>query len=164
MAELSRSSVRAQLGADDPAASAAGLTVRLLDPAAQFYVTGADVLPNTVQGGEPYLLWLAPDRCLLVAETATPDTAQYGFVSDMTDGLALFEVVGPRAGEIVAMGCTLAPGGPQLVLGHCAQTLFGGVRVVIYRHGTAERFQVHAERQLAAYLLEWFKQAASALV
>lgn len=160
MADLVRMSVRDQLGAADPAVSGRGATVRLLDPAAQFYVTDS-TSANTVRGDDPYSLWLAPDRCLLVSEHARPPTE--GFASDVTDGLALFEIAGPRAGEIISASCTLDPAGPDLAPGRCAQTMFGGVRVVLYAHGSDGRFRLHVERQLAAFLLEWLRQAASAL-
>jgi len=158
MAELLRISVRDQLGAADPAASGPGVTVRLLDPAAQVLVSGATIETGTLRGDDPYLLWLAPDRSLLVGETAHPDVAGYAFASDVTDGLALFEIAGTRAGDMMAMGCTLAQA-PEA--GRCVQTVFGGVRVVLYRHGACLR--LHVERQFAAFLLEWLKQAVSAV-
>jgi heterotetrameric sarcosine oxidase gamma subunit len=163
MAELVRSTVREQLGANDPAASAPGVTVRLLDPVAQSYLTRAmaDLAPNAMTTGDPYLLWLAADSALRVAEHARPADDATGFVSDISDGLAVFEIAGPRAADIICASCTLAPSGPELAPGRCAQTLFGGVRVILYVFDG--RFRVHVERQLAAFLLEWFSQAASAL-
>jgi heterotetrameric sarcosine oxidase gamma subunit len=158
MAELARQSGREQLGAGEPAASAHGVSVRLADIAAQHYVSGATLAANTIAGSDPYTLWLAPDRALLVGAIADIPA---GFVSDMTDGLAVFDISGPRADEVIAMGCTLAPSGPALARGRCAQTVFGGVRVILYRRG--DGFRVHVERQLAAFLLEWFSQAVSAL-
>lgn len=159
MADLAHQSVATQLGAGDPAAGAAGLAVRLVDPGAIFLVTGAEVAPNERRGDAPYWLWLAPDRALLIGAAAPPA----GFASDVTDGLATFEIAGPRAAEIVAMGCTLDPHGPILAPGRCAQTTFAGVKAVLYAHGTRGTFRLHADRSLAAYLLEWFTQAASAL-
>lgn len=163
MAELLRTTIREQLGADDPAISAPGLVIRVLDPAGQFYVThgSAPLAPNRVTGTDPYLAWLAPDRALLVAEAVPASEVGFTFVSDVTDGLAVFEISGAQAPEIISGGCTLNPNGPELAPGACAQTVFGGVRVLIYvRDG---RFRLHVERQLAAFLLEWFRQAASAL-
>ncbi len=146
MVDLQRRSIAAQLGSGW---AGHGVAVRLLD-LVQFYLPCAQP-PNSIVGDDPYTLWLAPDRALQVGGTASA-----GFVSDMTDGLAVFELSGPRADEIVAMGCTLG-----LSPSACAQTVFGGVRVVIYRHGAAIR--VHVERQLADFLLLWFQTALSAL-
>ncbi len=161
MADLTRRSIREQIGAGDPAARAPGVTVRVLDPPGQFYVTGAPPLaPNTRTDGDPYSLWLAPDRTLVIYE-ARHGVPEGGFVSDVTDGLLLVEIVGPRAGDIVATSTTLDPTSSVLAVGRCAQTLFGGVKVVLYAHG--DGFRLHAERQFAAFLLEWLRQAATAL-
>lgn len=161
MVDLAHLSLSAQLGAADPAASAPGVVVRLVDPGQLFVVSdpASDLEPNERRGDAPYRLWLASDRALLVGADAAPD----GFVSDVTDGLATFEIDGPRARDIIAMGCTLDADSPVLAPGHCAQTAFAGVRVVLYAQASRERFRLHAERSLAAYLLEWFTQAASAL-
>ena len=147
MVELLRRSVGAQIGAG---CDGNGVAVRVPDLPAQYYVP-CDQAPNTMIGHDPYTLWLAPDRALQVGGAPPP-----GFVSDMTDGLAVFELSGPRARDVIAMSTTLAPPEP----GACAQTLFGGVRVLIYPYGAT--FRIHVERQLAAFLLAWFQQAASA--
>ena len=161
MADLARQALAAQLGAADPAAHAPGVTVRLVDPGALFLVTdpASDLAPNERRGAFPYRLWLAPDRALLVGAPTPTD----GFASDVTDGFATFEIAGPRAAEIVAMGCTLDAHGPELAPGRCAQTAFAGVKVVLYAEASREKFRLHADRSLAAWLLEWFTQAASAL-
>ena len=161
MVDLVRITMREQLGAGDPAAEGAGVRVRLVDPAAQFFVTGAPPqAPSTQAQHDPVSLWLAPDRTLVVYESARGQP-QGRFVSDVTDGLAVFELTGPRAGEIVAASCTLDPAGAALAPGRCAQTLFGGVKVVLYVYG--DGFRLHAERQFAAFLLEWVRKAVSAL-
>jgi heterotetrameric sarcosine oxidase gamma subunit len=161
MAELARTSVREQIGADDPAVEAAGVYVRVLDPAAQFLVTGAAYLaPNTIADIHPYSLWLAPDRTLVVYENER-GTPSGTFVSDVTDGFVLLEIVGPRAGEIVAASTTLDPATTILAHGRCTQTLFGGVKVILYAYGNG--FRLHAERPFAAFLLAWLRQAAAAL-
>lgn len=151
MAELAHCGVRAQLAAPDPAASAPGLTVRVIDVGAQFYVPCAQP-PNTRVGDDPCTLWLAPDRALQVGG-APPD----GFASDVSDGLAVFEIAGPRAAELIAMGCTL----PIPAAGRCAQSVFAGVHALIYPHGDSVR--LHVERSLAAYVLTWLQQATTAL-
>ncbi len=161
MDSLTRLSAREQIGADDPAARGEGARVRVLDPAAQFLVTGAPPLaPNALVQTDPYSLWLAPDRTLVVYEGARAQP-QGRFVSDVTDGLVVFDISGPRASEIISAGCTLDPHGDILARGRCAQTVFAGVKVVLYPHG--DGFRLHAERPFAAFLLEWFRKAVSAL-
>jgi heterotetrameric sarcosine oxidase gamma subunit len=158
---VERQSVAAQLGLGSPvAASLPGLTVRVLDPASQLLVTGGPALaPNTVEGSDPCRGWLAPNRCLVVAKTVAAPALDAPFVSDVTDGLALFEIAGPRAADIITMGCTIDPS--ALAPGHAAQTIFAGLKVILYGHGVAVR--LHVERPLARFLLDWLRQAASAI-
>ncbi|MCW3474380.1 aminomethyltransferase family protein [Limobrevibacterium gyesilva] len=151
MADLARHPVAARI-------EAPGLVVTTRAPAGQWLVTGTDMEPNTRAGTDPYALWLAPGRRLVVADTPAPapdDT----FVSDVTDGLVLIEIIGSRSMDLLAMGCPLDP--LSLPQGACAQTLFAGIRVVLYRHGAAVR--MHVERPLASWLLDWFRQAATSL-
>jgi sarcosine oxidase subunit gamma len=147
-----------------PVAAGEGVVVRLIAPTVQCFVTGAGphLVPNTISGVDPYWLWLAPDRALFVSFAPAP-LPEGGFVSDVTDGLAVFEFEGPRAPEIVAMGCTLDPNGTDLAPGRSVQTNFAGVSATLYAHGSRACFRLHVERSLAAYLGEWFAQAASAL-
>jgi len=157
MVELVRTRLSEQIGVIE----APGVVVRARDLAAQFYVTGGPALaPNARAGDDPYSLWLAPDRTLVVYEMQ-PGTPAGSFVSDVTDGLVVFDITGPRAGEIIAASTTLDPSSPVLAAGSCAQTLFGGVKVVLYAYN--DGFRLHAERPFAAFLLEWLSQAASAL-
>jgi heterotetrameric sarcosine oxidase gamma subunit len=161
MVDLSRCNVRDQIGAADPAAQAPGVTIRFLDPAGQFLVSGAPFLqPNTITDIHPYSLWLAPDRTLVVYENE-PGVPIGSFVSDVTDGLLLLELVGPRAGDIIATSTTLDPLSNILAPGRCVQTLFGGVKVLLYAYGNG--FRLHAERSFAEFLLAWLRQAATAL-
>ncbi len=151
MAELAHLSVAAQIGADDPAASGAGVVVRMVEAGTLRLVSGAALAPNTVADG---MLWLAPERALQLGGAA-PE----GFVADVSDGFAVFELAGGAAADLLAMGSTLDPA--LLAPGRCAQSVFAGVKVVLY--GTPEAIRLIVERSLAAYLLAWFKQAAGGL-
>jgi sarcosine oxidase gamma subunit len=150
MADLAFCSIAEQLGvtADD--------RFTLAEPPGQFLVSAArDLAANTVADlDDGYACWLAPGRRLVVAGTA-PE----GFVSDMTHGLAVFALRPPDDLAFLAMGCTLAP--EALADGRCAQTLFAGVRVLLARRDGTLR--LHVERPLAAYLRDWFRQAATSL-
>jgi heterotetrameric sarcosine oxidase gamma subunit len=155
MADLGRMQPQDQFAA----IAAPGVAIRVLDPAGQFYVTGGpDLAPNARVGTDPCSLWLAPDRALVVC-AAQREVPQGAFVSDVTDGLVLIEIAGPRAPDIIAAATTLDRA--LLAAGRCAQTLFGGVKVVLYADG--ENFRLHVERPFAAFLLAWLAQAASAL-
>lgn len=144
MPELQREPIAATI-------DGAGVAVRIAEVGSQFLVSGADMVPNTIEGTDPYAIRLAPSRRLIVG-SAAPDG---DFVSDVSDGLVVIEISGPRADDVLAMACPLDPG--SLAHGRCAQTLFAGLKVVLYRHGKALR--LHVERPLAAWLIDWLRQA-----
>jgi heterotetrameric sarcosine oxidase gamma subunit len=164
MADLARRSVAEQLGIDrDPAVSGLGVAVCVLEPGRQMFVSGGypDLAPNTLIGSDPYTLWLAPNRVLTIFDDERCEVPDGAFASDVTDGLALFELTGPRVPELLAIGCPLDLQGPDLALGRCAQSLLAGVKIILYRRGEAIR--LHVERPLARFVLDWLRQAATAL-
>lgn len=113
-----------------------------------------DMAPNTIaeiEGG--YACWLTPQRRLVVS--ATPPE---GFASDVSEGSAVF-VITAHEDALLAMASPL----PRAALaeGHCAQTLFAGLRVLMYHRGGA--LYLHVERSLAAYLRDWLRRALTAL-
>jgi len=77
--------------------------------------------------------------------------------------LALFEIAGSAAREILSMGCALDAEGPSMALGRCARTDFAGLRALIYPHAVPDRYRLHVDRPLARHLAEWFAEAATAV-
>ncbi len=148
MADLALCTIAAQLGVTE----ADPFTV---PETAQFLVSGDHgQAPNTVAeiaGG--YACWLTPNRILAV--TATEPA---GFVSDVSHGRAMF-VITLHADDLLAMGCSLPRG--ALAEGLCAQTLFAGLKALLYRR--AGTLHIHVERQLTPHLRDWLRQAATAL-
>jgi sarcosine oxidase gamma subunit len=130
-----------------------GISIRTPDVGGQYVVSGTDMAPNTIEGTGRYALWLAPGRRLVVAGAVPIGT----FVSDVSDGIVVIDLAGVCANDILAMGCPLDPA--SLAPGHCAQTLFAGIKVLLYRRGDAVR--LHVERSLAEWLLDWLRQAAT---
>lgn len=131
-----------------------GIAAHVIDVGGQFLVSGVDIAANTIEGIDPYTLWLAPERCLVVGGSAP----RAEFVSDVSEGLVVIDISGARTDDVLAMACPLDPA--SLALGHCAQSLFAGVKVILYRHGDALR--LHVERPLASWLLDWLRQAIGA--
>jgi heterotetrameric sarcosine oxidase gamma subunit len=146
MPDLARESVAGSIDGN-------GVSIRVADAGGQFLVSGEDMPANTIADGDPYAVWLAPGRRLLVGNAGLDGE----FVSDVSDGSVAVDISGPRADEILAMASPLDPA--SLVPGRCAQTLFAGVKILLYRHAGALR--LHVERPLAAWLLDWLRQAIS---
>jgi sarcosine oxidase gamma subunit len=92
----------------------------------------------------------------VVAESKTAPPGE-SLVSDVTDGFVIFDITGVNTRALLAMASPLDPA--ALAPGHCAQTLFAGVKVIVYPHGDGLR--LHAERALAEWLMAWIGKAVT---
>lgn len=145
--------------------------------------------PNQICGKDPYLLWLAPDKRLLVAETAerfavtdrltSALAGKRAAVSDVTDGIAAFDILGPRARDIVAMGCGIDLDPEEFTPAVSARTLLAGQPVLLYPLASPEvrpepgqpripqppnrGYRLHVDRAILHYLWKWLAQAATAI-
>jgi sarcosine oxidase gamma subunit len=128
-----------------------GVTVSSVAPGRLWLVSGVTIAPNTVAGG---LHWLAPDRVL--AEGDAPEGA---FVSEVTDGFVVLDVTGAAWSAVLSMASTLAP--EAVGAGRCAQTVFAGLALLIA--GRDGGMRIFVERPLAAWLLDWLRQAVTSL-
>ena len=180
MASLARTPLARQLARPSPVlADTPRLRIALVEPAWQAYLSGdpddaaflaaakdafgaaPPLEPNRVAGDAIKAFWLAPGQWLLVGQDRAPPST-VGFVSEVGDGLAVFELSGPAARDILAMGCALDLDGPGLAPGRCARTNFAELHVLLYAHGSRDRFRLHVERQFALHLAEWLECAATA--
>lgn len=161
-ADLRRQPLASELAAVTPHPQVA---LRVLDPAAQHLVTTAITanLPAAGRLGEnPTAIWQAPDRWLLVSdEGPLPGRPAADMVSDLTDGLALFEIEGPAARAVLQQAMTFDLA--ALAPGQAAVTLFAGLRVTVYPWRRADCWRLHVERASARYVWDWLTTAASAV-
>ena len=140
----------------DGSITGSGVTITAVEPGGIWLVSGIVIAPNSVDAGR---LWLAPDRVLVVADTA-PDGAPVGaFVSDVTDGFVVLDVIGANWTALLSMATTLPP--EALAPGHCAQTVFAGLSLLLA--GCDGGIRIFVERPHAAWLLDWFQQAVTSL-
>jgi sarcosine oxidase, subunit gamma len=195
----------AALGGDPREIAAPGVIVGECAIAAQIAVTGdmaaaAATLgaivdqvppahPNHIAGKDPYLLWLAPDKRLIASQSAdrfeltrrltAALAGKLAAVSDVTDGMAALDILGPRARDLVAMGCGLDLDPQTFTPLVSARTVFANQPVLIYplaipevrwEPGTARipqlpnrGYRLHIDRSLLHYLWKWLKQSATAL-
>jgi sarcosine oxidase, subunit gamma len=145
--------------------------------------------PNHIAGKDPYLLWLAPDKRLIVSQSAgrfelthrlaAALAGKLAAVSDITDGMAALDIQGPRARDLVAMGCGLDLDPQSFTPLISARTLFANQPVLIYPLAAPEvrwepgsaripqppnrGYRLHIDRSLLHYLWKWLKQSATAL-
>jgi len=149
-----------------------GVTVRTLGGLNQLLVSGdlaawskasglagEGVEAGAVVSGDKYMVRIARDRLLAVAEQPSPIEAGWhadGFaVTVMDAGLHVFEIEGPDLDRLIARGTALDPGQAS----PSASILFAGISVLFYRFGNPNRARLHIDRGLAPYLWEWLEQA-----
>lgn len=125
--------------------------------------------PNTmVQGDALTALWLGPDEWLIVTspdvqsdlqwKLETALSGQHVAITDVSSGLTLISVVGPRMREVLAMGMTLDLHSRVFLPGQCAQTLLAKAGVTVWLANNA--FQIIVRRSFADYLWRWLEDAA----
>jgi sarcosine oxidase subunit gamma len=130
--------------------------------------------PNQIAGKDPYLLWLAPDKRLVVSQTAgrfdlthrltTALAGRFAAVSDITDGLAVIDILGPRARDLIAMGCSLDLDPQAFTPLVSARTLLANQPVLLYPLAAPEvRWEPGNARIPQPHLWKWLKQSATAL-
>jgi sarcosine oxidase subunit gamma len=183
--------LRAHLGESAPAIRSTGLEIVEAAVTAQVMLSGdlaaADVVhavgraagvalsdaPNRKTGGDPYAVWLAPDKRLLVAgsadrnpflqEIAAALSGRFAAAADVTDGLAVLDLRGERLPDLLATACALDLDPRRFGPEACARTLFANVPVVLYRHGPPGGFRLHVDSSTIGYLWTWLGQAATAV-
>jgi sarcosine oxidase subunit gamma len=183
--------LRAQYGKPTPAIRRAGIEIVEPALAAQFMLSGdlaaPDVVyavgraagctlsdqPNRRTGTDPYTVWVAPDKRLLVCGTgdrhalardlAAALAGRLAAAPDVTDGLAVLDLRGARLPDLLAMACALDLDPRSFGPDQCARTLFAEIPAILYRHGAAGGFRLHIDCGLLAYLWTWLEQAVTAV-
>jgi sarcosine oxidase, subunit gamma len=138
---------------------------------------GIPLHPNTAvrTEGVGVCLWLRPQQRLLLL-SASDDAAGGGTAAaaaqirrtQAPDAWALdagaryveFEISGPDAGAVLNTGCSLDLRPPAFRVDTCAQTRFDQIPVLLFRP-SPERFEIFAERPLAAHLWRSLSRAAA---
>ena len=104
---------------------------------------------------------------------------KFAAVSDVSDGVAVLDILGPRAREIVAMGCGLDLDPHLFTPVVSARTLLASQPVVLYPLAAPDvkwepgmphipqppnrGYRLHIDRAILHYLWKWLAQSATAL-
>ena len=123
------------------------------------YAAGESLGPRQVCSDDSYALRIAPDRVLFVADAQAFDvsavTAPGCAITDVSDGMLIFEVRGEGAAELMAQGSEY-PFDDTTVLPHeSAMMQFAGFRLAVSRR--AQGWRLHVERPWAAALWRWLQ-------
>ena len=120
-----------------------------------------EILPGQVRA-----LCVSPGEWLLVStesdwpQPLRPEESTQGLVLvDLTDGLAIIDVRGSAAREILCKGCGLDLHPRSFPAGRCARTRFAQIPVVVECLGPS-RFELYVARSYLHYLHSWLEDAA----
>lgn len=122
----------------------------------------------TWKGADPAVHWIGPDLWLLTSDTMPAgnivrqiDVAlsnQVHSATDMSSGLACYELNGPASRTVLAMGCGIDMHLNAFGAGQCTRTHFAGVPLFIVVTG-GDEFNLYVDRSFAGYLGDWIEVA-----
>jgi heterotetrameric sarcosine oxidase gamma subunit len=115
--------------------------------------------------GDYALLWMTPKEWLLelpAAETLAVQLAlitrlvpALAAVTDVSDSLALFDVSGDRAVEVLMTGCSINLRSDAFTAGHVARTAVADVPAIIWKANNSFQFRCLVERSYAEHFWNW---------
>ena len=129
--------------------------------AARRFGLNLPVVRNTSSGGADWnALWLSPRSWLLTSRRAssaaefrrTRDeaTTARGAVFDVSHGRVVFQLAGPTAAEVLAVGCPLDFGSAAFGPGTCRQSVYGRIGVLVHQLDGTPTYAVYVARSFAA--------------
>ncbi len=115
--------------------------------------------PRQICGDDTYSLRVAPDRVLFIADTQALDAAAAVAlgcaITDVGDGMLIFEVRGEAAAELIAQGSEYPFDDTTLRPHESASMQFAGFRLIVSRR--ADGWRLHVERPWAPALWRWLQ-------
>ena len=121
--------------------------------------------PRDLCESEAYALRLAPDRLLFVGRDATQaDGEAFGWsdggvaFTDASDGFVLFDITGPAARDLMALGAAYDFDSAAAAPAESASMLFAGLKTAISRRRSGWR--LHVERPYAPAMWHWLQHAS----
>ncbi len=119
--------------------------------------------PNTaIEMYDGHLMWLGPDEWLLsTGSPAAELLANWpGDATEVSHGRSVLRLGGPSAREFLATGIGIDLRPQVFSAGACAQTLYGGVHVLLHCLPDGEHFDLYLARSYALHAWEMLSAAA----
>lgn len=115
---------------------------------------------ETRDGHGVRVLWLAPDRWLVVSDRPLDVTGLAGIaaVNDVGPGRAVLRLTGRNTRDVLMAGCPLDLHPQAFKAGRSAATRLGPLNVVLDAVGT-EAFDLYVSRSYAAFVRDWLVRA-----
>jgi len=132
----------------------------LSDAAQRLFGVALPTAPNTTARGAAWTaLWLGPTSWLVIAARAPQPQLEFaaardalnavdGAVFDVSAARAAWTIAGPQSATVLAKGCPLDFHPRAFPQGACAQSLFGHVNALFFRHAD-DAFTLLAARSFA---------------
>jgi sarcosine oxidase subunit gamma len=115
--------------------------------------------PNTVaHNGDAALLWLGPRSWLVLAESVD---ASGGAAFDVSASRVAWTLRGEHADVVLNKHCPLDLDARAFAPGTCAQSLFGQVNALYYRHTRGDAFTLFVARSFAGDVLHHLQESAA---
>jgi sarcosine oxidase subunit gamma len=115
--------------------------------------------PNAVaRAGGTVAFWLGPRSWLVLGERSTQ--AEGGAVFDVSASRVAWTLQGARAVDVLASHCPLDFHASRFPPGTCAQSLFGQVNALYYRHASREAWTLFVARSFGRDVLHHLRSAA----
>jgi sarcosine oxidase subunit gamma len=118
-------------------------------------------------------LWLGPDEWLFVApgeavadlpaRLARAVAGRRAQITDLSSSRVIIEIAGVGARALLETGCGLDLHPRAFGPGHCAQTLFTHVPVILDQLDEVPRYRLFVRRSYARWLVDWLADAAAGL-
>lgn len=124
--------------------------------------------PNTWNGQDPLIWWVAPGAWLIQSDQSGDDTTAMlrsacadlpCAVTDLSDALETIALEGPDATAVMARGCGLDLRAGSFGSQACARTRLAQLPVLVRRTASA-RCELVVDRSAAQYFEDWLRDAA----
>jgi sarcosine oxidase subunit gamma len=132
--------------------------------------------PGASSSGQLTVLWLGPDEWLVVGPAGTEGELEarlrsaigdaHASIVDVSAQRTTLLVAGPRARDLLAMGCALDLHPRSFGAGSCAQTMLARAQVVLVGRDPGDgdpggaAFWVLVRASFATYLVDWLVDAS----
>ena len=115
-------------------------------------------MPNSVtRSGDLAAFWLGPRSWLLIGRFDAPEGSAAFDVSASRVGWTL---EGPRSVDVLAAHCPLDLHASSFAVGTCAQSLFGQVNALYYRHVSRDAWTLFVARSFGRDVAHHLRHAA----
>ena len=142
-----------------------GLRLRELPHLAQVTLRG-DMPPEQPAlplGPDEWLVVGAPEEAAaIVARLEQATAGRHAQVLDSSASRTVVELAGPRATEILEMGCGLDLHPGAFPVGRCASTLLARSGVILHLVDAVPTWRLYVRASYARYLRHWLSAAAGA--